>query len=106
VNGWLDRAQRGAERQGMDSHRRRVFSRSPNSPARSDAKLHRYIGARDGLEERWRSGGEGRAEYSVGNADDDRKHVIEGDQFAFVDSADDLAAFLARHGDDFIHHHL
>jgi hypothetical protein len=48
----------------------------------------------------------GGAPLLIGNADDNRKHVVESNQCRFVDPADGLAALFAGHGDDFIDHHL
>ena len=38
----------------------------------------------------------------IGDADDDRERVLEGDQLALIDAADDLTASFAGHGDDLV----
>jgi hypothetical protein len=52
------------------------------------------------------SSGKGGAPLLIGNAGDNRKHVVESNQCRFVDPADGLAALFAGHGDNFIDHYL
>ena len=42
---------------------------------------------------------------SIGDADDDGEQVIEGDHFALIDAANDLAD-IAGNGDDLVDHPL